>query len=273
MSSKLYKIFKKNKNIIIGAIHFPPLLGYPDFPGFEVALNNALKDLDAFEKGGVDGIIIENNYDISHKIEVSPQVADIMKDLGKEIKKKTKLAIGVSVLWNDFKNALLIAKLIDGKFIRIPVFVDKVKTSYGIITGNPKEVIDYRKKIKAENIALFTDIQVKHAQFLNKRPIEKSATEAIRKDSDALIITGKWTGQAPDLKKLERVKKFIGNFPILIGSGANKDNVKNLLQYANGIIVSTSLKKGRVKPKEVNVKTWQQRIEIKKVKEFLAKIK
>jgi len=61
--------------------------------------------------------------------------------------------------------------------------------------------------------------------------------------------------------------------PLLIGSGANKDNVKNLLQYANGIIVSTSLKKGRVKPKEVNVKTWQQRIEIKKVKEFLAKIK
>ena len=57
----LAKIFKKRKNIIIGAIHFPPLLGYKDFPGLDVALKNAFADLRALETGGADGVIFENN--------------------------------------------------------------------------------------------------------------------------------------------------------------------------------------------------------------------
>ena len=174
MQSKFYKIFKKKK-VIIGVIHFPPLLDYSEFPGLKIALGNALKDLRAFEEGGVDGIIIENNYDVPHKITVSPQTTEAMIFLGEEIKRKTKLPIGVNVLWNDFKTALLTGKRIGGKFIRIPVFVDKIKTDCGIITGNSREVLRHQKEIKAEDIALFTDIQVKHAKLLNKKPVEESA--------------------------------------------------------------------------------------------------
>lgn len=268
MKSKFYNIFKKKK-IIIGVIHFPPLFGYPEFPGLKIALNNSLKDLDAFKKGGVDGIIIENNYDIPHKVIVEPQTVEAMVFLGSKIKERTKLPVGVNVLWNDFKAGLFIAKEIGGKFIRIPVFVDKIKTDYGIITGNPKDVLKHQKEIKAENIALFTDIQVKHAKLLNKRTIEKAAIEAIKSGSDCLIISGKWTGQAPDLKELAAVRKTVGKFPILVGSGANKRNINELLKYADGVIVSTFLKKGKVKKGEVNVKTWKQRIGKKKVKELI----
>ena len=268
MASKFFKIFK-NKKIIIGVIHFSPLFGYSNSPGFKTALNNALKDLKAFENGGVDAIIIENNYDIPHKIIVRPGTINIITRLGIEIKKATKLPIGVSVLWNDFKAAFLIAKKIGAKFIRIPVFIDKVKTNYGIITGNPEKVLNYRKRIKAGNVAIFTDIQVKHSIILNKKTIKESALEAVREGSDALIITGKWTGQAPNFKKLITVRNTIPNFPILIGSGVNKKNINGLLKYANGIIVSTSLKKGVVKKGEINLKSWKQRVDVKKVKELI----
>lgn len=270
--TNLYKIFKKNKNIIIGAIHFPPLFGYKNFPGYEVALTNAMDDLDAFYKGGVDGIIIENNYDIPHKIFVEKETIDLMVRLGKEIKNKTKIPLGVSVLWNDYKSALLIAKNIGGEFIRVPVFVDGVKTDYGNIFADPKSVLEYRKEINAENIALFTDIHVKHAELLNKRAIEESALDAVKFGSDALIITGKWTGDAPNLKELERVRIAVKDFPILVGSGADKENIKNLFKYANGAIVSTFLKEGDVKEGEVNVKTWQQRIDKNKVKDLRQRI-
>ena len=139
------KMFKKNKNIIIGAIHFPPLFGYSEFPGLDVCLKNALEDLKAFEYGGVDGIIIENNYDIPHKILVEKETIDLMIKLGKEIKNKTTLPLGVSVLWNDCKAALLISKEIKAEFIRVPVFIDDVKTNYGDIFANPKEILEYRK--------------------------------------------------------------------------------------------------------------------------------
>ena len=267
MQNNFYNIFKKRK-VVIGAIHFPPLFGYSEFPGLKIALNNALKDLNAFEKGGIDGVIIENNYDIPHKIIVELQTVDAMVFLGNKIKEKTKLPIGVNVLWNDFKASLFIAKTIGARFIRVPVFVDKIKTDCGVITGNPKEVPRYQKEIKAENIALFTDIQVKHAKLLNKRPIEKAAMEAIKFGSDSLIISGKWTGQAPYLKELKAVRKTVEEFPILVGSGADKKNINELLKYADGVIVSTFLKEGKVKKGEVNVKTWKQRIDRKKVKKF-----
>jgi hypothetical protein len=272
MQYKISKIFdKKNKKIIIGVIHFPPLLGYREFPGFEVCLDNAIEDLQAFEKGGVDAVIIENNYDIPHKIKVGPETVAAMTFLGKEIAQNTKLPFGVSVLWNDFEAALAIAKVIGAKFIRVPAFVDRVKTDYGIAEGNAKEVLVFRKKISAENIALFTDIQVKHAKLLKKRPIEESALEAIKLGSDGLIITGKWTGQAPEIEKLEAVRKAVGDFPIFVGSGADKDNIENLFKFVNGAIVSTSLKEGSVVCGEVNVKSWQQRISIEKVKELVKK--
>ena len=130
-------------------------------------------------------------------------------------------------------------------------------------------VLVFRKKISAENIALFTDIQVKHAKLLKKRPIEESALEAIKLGSDGLIITGKWTGQAPEIEKLEAVRKAVGDFPIFVGSGADKDNLKSLFKYANGAIVSTSLKRGSAKKSEVNVKNWKQRINKFRVKEIV----
>ncbi len=268
----LNKIFKKKNNIIIGAVHFPPLLGYDKFPGFKIAYINALKDIKAFEKGGADAIILENNYDIPHKVKVDCTVSASMTYLISQLKKHTKLPIGISVLWNDYQTALTIAKILDLQFIRVPVFVDEVKTSIGVITGEAKKVIAFRKEIKANKVQVFTDIQVKHCELLNKRPLAEAAREAMDKGADALIVTGNWTGDAPDQNMISDLRKEIKDFPILIGSGTDVQNAKGLFKSANGAIVSTSLKSGSVKAGEINVKGYGQRIDIKKVKKLLANI-
>lgn len=171
-------------------------------------------------------------------------------------------------MWNDYRSALSIAKILGLNFIRIPVFVDKVKTDCGIINGQPKKIIEFRKSIKAEDVAIFTDIHVKHSVLLSKKSIVASAKLAIRNQSDAIIVTGKWTGQQPDLKELNLVRNSIGDFPILVGSGFDKKNAKSLLEYASGAIISTSLKKGKSKINEINVKTWKQRIDGNRVKKL-----
>ena len=270
--NKLQKIFKKDKNIIIGAIHFPPLLGYKGFPGFDIALQNALKDLDAFEKGGVDGVIFENNYDIPHKIFVDPEIITSMTFLISEALKVISVPFGVSVLWNDYRAALSIAKTCKAKFIRVPVFVYSVKTQYGKIIAQPEKITSFRQKIEALNIALFTDIHVKHAEMINKKTISESAKQAIEKGSDALIITGKRTGDKPNMLDLKEARQMVGDFPLLIGSGTDENNVKSLFEYADGAIVSTSLKTGDKKKDEVNSKTYEQRIDKLKVQNLIKKL-
>jgi len=99
----IFKEIFKNLKPVIGMIHFPPLLGYKDYPGFEYIKDKALKDLRALERGGVNAILLENNYDTPHKIFVEPET-------------------------------------IGAQFIRLPVFADKVKTNYGTIAGKPKTI-------------------------------------------------------------------------------------------------------------------------------------
>ncbi len=271
-SIQLKKIFKKNKNIVIGALHFPPLLGFEDFPGFKLALKNALIDLRAFEEGGVDAIFLENNYGLSNE-RVSSSVAVSMGYLISEIKKQTKLPLGVSVLWNDYETALALAKTYDLQFIRVPVFVDTVKPYCGIIKGDAKKVTRTRTELKAESVAIFADIHVKHAELISKMSIVTSAKMAIKLGSDAIIMTGSWTGMKPDIKEMKKVRASIGNFPILVGSGADQDNVSELLTVADGVIVSTALKGGAEKKGERNVKGYSQRVNKKKVSSFVQTIK
>ena len=269
----LQKIFK-TKNPVIGMVHFPPLLDYKDFPGIEVCLEKSLKDAKTLQKGGVDGIMFENNYDTPHKIFVGPEIASSMTFLISEIKKHISLPIGINVLWNDYKTALSIAKICGAKFIRVPVFVDSVQTDYGKVLAEPEKVILFREQIGASDIALFTDIHVKHAKMLEEKTISYSAKEAIERGSDAIIITGKWTGDAPNVSDLEETRKAVGkSFPILIGSGATKDNIDILLKYADCVIVGTSLKTGSISQKEINLKSWQEIIDLEKTKEFVKKVK
>jgi membrane complex biogenesis BtpA family protein len=268
--NKLETIFGTKKPII-GVIHLSPLLGFAGFDGINNVLDMALTDLNEFEKGQISGIIIENNYDLPHKINVSPETIASMTFIVTEISKRTNLPIGLSVLWNDYKAALSIAKVTSAKFVRIPVFVDRVITDFGEIIGEPDKVIEYRTKISADDIALFVDIQVKHARMFEPKPLYISAKQAILAKADALIITGKWTGDAPSLERLKEVRDYVEDFPILIGSGASKENIVELLNYADGAIVSTSLKTGeKLSPElERNLKPFYERIDHKKVIELM----
>lgn len=121
-----------------------------------------------------------------------------------------------------------------------------------------------RKSFGADKVAIFADIHVKHAELLSKMSITASAKKAFAKGADAVIMTCGWTGVEPDTAKMTKVRKAVGNMPILVGSGADKDNVGKLLGVANGVIVSTSLKQGIPKSAERNVMGYEQRISQKK---------
>lgn len=248
-----------------------PLPGYQGFSTIDNVLNSALQDLISLEQGGVDGIIVENNYDIPHKKKVGTETVAAMTFLTLELSKRTKLPLGVSVLWNDYEAAFSIAKVCRAKFIRIPAFVDDVITDYGRMNAVANESLKYRKKIKADDIAIFADVQVKHSEMVDKnKSLETSIKQAKKYKADAIIITGKWTGDAPNLSKLKKAKKSAEELPILIGSGTTKRNITELKKICDGVIIGTALKEGQIQKGETNLKKYSQRISAKKTQEFVA---
>lgn len=252
---------------IIGMIHFPPLLGCEWYPGINYILQKTEKDILTLEAGWVNAIIIENNYDIPHVKYLEPQTTAQMTYLAIKTREITKLPLGICCLWNDWKSALSIANIAWLQFVRIPVFVDHIKTSYGFeIQENPSEIQAYRKKIEAEHIKIIVDIHVKHSTILNNDTLDESAYHAVDAGADGLIVTGKWTGDAPDMSNLSLVRNTLGeHIPIFAGSGVDPTNIKNTLQIANGAIIGTYFKTKKHTEHSINVRSFEEEIDREKV--------
>lgn len=270
---KFQKVFGKDK-ILIGMVHLGPLLGYSGYPSIDVLIENAVYDAKVLLEAGYDALLIENNYDLPHVEFVDTGVACCMGTCIKEVQNLARnIPMGVCVLWNDYKTALALAKIYKLSFVRIPVLVDYIRTSFGDINPCHEGLREYRDRFSVEDILVMSDIQVKHSEILNKRDISESALEAIQEGSDALIVTGKWTGDAPNLSKIKTVREKVGDFPIVIGSGTDSENVDELLKIADGCIVGTSIKVGSAFDSKVerNIKPYEYRVDPLKAKELTKK--
>lgn len=262
-----FNLFPQKKPII-GMIHLPPLLGYKKSPGISSVIKHALFDLKTLETGGVDGVMVENEYDQPHQVMVGPETIAAMTVVTNAVVKsaKKRTIVGVEILLNDPKASLAVAKATNASFIRTDYFVDKMTRSEygGEMMIDPKELLKYRKKIDAENILILADIQVKYAQMIEKKSIETSADQAKQAGADAIIVTGYLTGVPPTISDLQKTKSTIGSFPVLIGSGLDAENVGSLLSVADGAIVGTGIKSsgyvnlGKVKKLMLNVKKLRQ---------------
>jgi hypothetical protein len=58
-----------------------------------------------------------------------------------------------------------------------------------------------------------------------------------------VILSGWATGSPPTLEDLELASAAASGTPVFIGSGANWENIPRLIQAADGVIVSSSLKR------------------------------
>lgn len=225
-------------------IALPPLLGYPEFTDLDQMLQAAISDLQALTLGGVDGVCLENDFDKPHRLTVDPEQIACFTRVAHEVALHAKVPMGLQVLLNDWRASLAIAKAVNAQFVRLDFFVDRVRIKAGVIEPNPAAILAYRKHIRAEQVALLTDIQVKHSEPLEPdKSIGTSARQALAHQADAVVITGTSTGQPPSLIDLRQAREAIHDFPILVGSGMSEKNARELMQHADGAIVGTAFKK------------------------------
>ncbi len=227
---------------IIGMVHLKTLPGYPQHTSIEEVMLLAVAEAKTLEEGGVDAILVENSFDDPHQKYVAPEIIAAFTRIADAIRKAVNVPIGICVLWNDYKASLAIAKVVGGSFVRVPIFTEAVVTASGIIEGSPYDVISYRQKIRAGNIKIMADIQVKHAAPIAPRPIEESAREATAFGADEIIVTGRYTGDCPAIDDLQKVRAACPSAMLVIGSGTDDTNYKELALYADKAIVGTYFK-------------------------------
>jgi membrane complex biogenesis BtpA family protein len=255
-------VFSINKPII-GVLALPPLLGYPAFAGMTALLDRALGDLHTLEAGGVDGVLIENDYDHPHTLTGGPEIVASFTRVADEVMRHAHLPIGLEVLLNDWRATLAIAQAVGAGFVRLDFFVDRVRIGAGLIEPEPEAIIAYRKKIGAEAVVLCTDIQVKYSTLLEEgKPLSASARQAIGHGAGAIVVTGRVTGEPPTQADLQAAHDAAEGCPVLIGSGLAPQNAGRLMRVADGAIVGTALKHSMAAEERVVLERVQRLMEV-----------
>jgi membrane complex biogenesis BtpA family protein len=228
-------------------IHLPPLPGYPESKGIDHAIEHAVADLHILEQAGVDGVLIENEYDRPHRVSAEPETIAAMTAITRTVvQESNRVAVGCEILLNDPKASLAVARMSGASFIRTDYFVDAMmRPGYGEFAIDADNLITYRSAIDADDILILADIQVKYATMIRARPLGESAQLASEKQADAIVVTGDLTGDAPVVEHLRGAANGVAasgrETPVLIGSGLDAGNAKTLLANCDGAIVGTAL--------------------------------
>lgn len=235
----------KTKNPIIGVVHLAPLPTSPRWGGsLKTVIERAEQEATALATGGVDGLIIENFFDAPFtKQQVDPAVVSAMTLIVDRIKNLVVLPIGLNVLRNDAHSALAIATCVNAQFIRVNVLTGVMATDQGIIEGQAHELLRYRRELGSE-VKILADVLVKHARPLGTPNLTTAVQDTIERGlADGVILSGWSTGSPPSFEDLELAVAVAKGTPVFIGSGADLDNIGQLLLAADGVIVASSLKR------------------------------
>ncbi|HEY9741738.1 MAG TPA: BtpA/SgcQ family protein [Coleofasciculaceae cyanobacterium] len=244
----LHQIFK-TPNPIIGVVHLLPLPTSPRWGGsLKAVIDRAEQEVTALASGGVDGVIVENFFDAPFtKNQVDPAVVSAMTLIVQRLMNLVTLPVGINVLRNDAQSALAIATCVRAQFIRVNVLTGVMATDQGLIEGQAHQLLRYRRELGSD-VKILADVLVKHARPLGSPNLTTAVQETIERGlADGVILSGWATGSPPTLEDLELASAAANGTPVFIGSGASWENISTLMQAADGVIVSSSLKRrGRI---------------------------
>ena len=225
-----------------------------------------LKDADVLARGGIRAFMLENFGDSPfYPARVPAHTVAYLTAIGCEIRRSFNFPLGVNVLRNDALSAVAVASAVSAEFIRVNIHTGARLTDQGIIEGTAHETLRYRKYL-GSSVLILADIDVKHSAPVAPRPLSQEIEEILsRGGADGIIVTGSATGKQTAIDDLKQAKATAGSASVFAGSGVDAENVRSILQVADGAIVGTSLKQDGVTTNPVELSRVQALIEAARV--------
>jgi hypothetical protein len=246
-------------------VHLLPLPGAPGYTGYgmDLIIERALQDAEALVEGRVDALMVENMWDLPYYVgaDVPPEEMTALAVAARAVVEAVDVPVGVNVIHNGGVVTLSIAVAAGADFIRVCLLTGaRVWDTGEFDHGCAADLIRKRKELHAEHIKLLADVDKKHSVGFPGLDLATHIEWTEFYLADALIVSGRMTGDAPELEKVRRAKE-LATRPILMGSGTTAENIADFLQYADGAIVGSSLKVDGVAENPVDVERVKRYME------------
>jgi len=235
-------------------VHVGPLPGTPHAQltnGVASIVEQAVGEARVLLDAGFEALIVENMHDRPyvngpHDPVVTAAMTRIVGEVVEEV--GSSMVVGVQVLSRGELEAMAIAHATGARFIRCENYVFAHVADEGLLQhAAAGPLLRYRRTIGAEGVAVFADVQKKHASHAITGDIGLAdlVHGAEFFSADGVIVTGMVTGQPTDMSDVATARKAT-KMPLLVGSGVTPEQVKPLFEHADALIVGSWIKQGGV---------------------------
>jgi membrane complex biogenesis BtpA family protein len=231
---------------IIGMAHLPALPGTPLYDsaaGMSHVRDWVGRDLEALQGGGIDAVMFCNENDRPYRLDADVASVAAMSDVIASLRGELSVPFGVNVLW-DPRATLAVAAATGAAFAR-EIFTGAFAGDFGLWVRSAGDTFRYRREVSAEGCRLIFNINAEFAAPVAPRPLAEVARSVVFSSMpDALCVSGPITGQPADASGLADVAQAVSGsgVPVLVNTGLRASNAGELLQFADGAIVGSSLK-------------------------------
>ena len=247
MSTWLNEMFPAGKPVI-GMLHLVALPGDPEFDaaaGLRAVVDRARRELAGLQEGGVDGVLISNEFSLPYLTKTEPITAIAMARVIGELLDEIRIPFGVNVLW-DGVASIDLAAATGARFVR-EIFTGVYASDFGLWDTNVGAAARHRQRIGAGGVKLFYNIVPESARYLADRDLRAvTASTVFATRPDALCVSGLTAGAPTDTQTLTIVKSAAGATPVFVNTGVRAANVADQLAVADGAIVGTYFKQDGV---------------------------
>jgi membrane complex biogenesis BtpA family protein len=231
---------------IIGMVHLPALPGtplYDESTGMTGIRDWVKRDLDALQSGGIDAVMFCNENDRPYNLDADFASVAAITDVVASYRDELSVPFGVNVLWDP--NATLAVAAATGAAFCREIFTGAFAGDFGLWVRSAGDAWRYRRQIGAQNVKMIFNINAEFAAPIAPRPIADVARSVVFSSTpDAICVSGPITSEAADASALAEVTSAISGsgVPVLVNTGFKVANAAELLAFADGAIVGSSLK-------------------------------
>ncbi len=233
---------------LVGMIHVNALPGTPRHQsggpdgGIGDIVAQAVREASLLAEAGFDAIIIENMHDTPYLArDVGPEIVAGMTVVGQAVRDAIDIPMGVQILAGANRAALAVALATGADFIRAEGFVFATIADEGLLDkADAGPLLRYRRAIGAEHIRILCDIKKKHSAHAITADVDLAETARAAEffGADGVIVTGTATGRPVSMQDLQVVRTATA-LPVIVGSGATPDTMRELFSYTDAVIVGS----------------------------------
>lgn len=237
------KLFRNNKPII-AMVHMNALPTDPLYKGesLDSIVEWVKKDILALQNGGVDGLIFSNEFSLPYQRNMQFITPACMAYIIGRVKNYIQIPYGVDCISDGFAT-LDLARAVDAQFVR-GTFSGVYVGDGGFYNNELSEFIRRKNQLSLLELPMIYFLHPESDVNLDTRSVIDIAKSLVFKaNSDTYCISSKQAGAQVSVDYLKSLKEQLPDQIILCNTGANKSNIKDILEVTDGAIVGTTFKK------------------------------